>query len=62
MATSWNAQITNGDYRIQFETTDRELYKIVEKACKTAIDYANGKKKECSVDRFFNWKNEFDNG
>ena len=40
MATSYNAQIDNknGKYRIQFETSNYEYFKIVEKACQKAID------------------------
>ena len=42
--TSWNSQSGEGMYSIQFETDDRELYKIVEKACKEAIDRSRAKK------------------
>jgi hypothetical protein len=38
MSTSWKAQITNGDYRIQFETDNYEYYEMVEKACQQAMD------------------------
>ncbi len=40
MATSYNAQINNknGKYSIQFETSNYEYYKMVEKACQKAID------------------------
>ena len=65
MATSWNGQINPETYRIQFETTNKELYKIVEKACQTAMDVENRHKeyiKAPRVDRFYNWENEFRNG
>ena len=40
MATSYNAQIDNknGKYSVQFETSNYECYKIVEKACQKSID------------------------
>lgn len=40
MATSYNAQldIKNGRYSIQFETNNRDYFKIVEKACQKAVD------------------------
>ena len=40
MATSYNAQIDNknGKYHIQFETSNYEYFKMVEKACQKAID------------------------
>ena len=53
MSTSYKAQITEGDYRIQFETDNREYYEIVEKACQKAID-KNDKakhKERCSMMR-----------
>lgn len=43
--TGWNGQIMNGEYRIQFETTNKDLYKLVEKACQKAVD-EEGKRKE----------------
>ena len=42
--TSWNSQSGEGMYSIQFETDDRELYKIVEKACQEAIDRSRAKR------------------
>ena len=42
--TSWNSQSGDGMYSIQFETDDRELYKIVEKACQEAIDRSRAKR------------------
>lgn len=38
MATNWKAQIGEGKYSIQFETTNYNLYRIVEKACQKAVD------------------------
>lgn len=41
MATSWNAQIGGGKYCLQFETTDYEKYREVEKTAQRMIDEAN---------------------
>lgn len=40
MNTSYKAQINNaeGKYSIQFETSNYEYFKLVEKACQKAID------------------------
>lgn len=40
MGTSYKAQIDNekGKYEIQFETTNYDYYKMVERACQKAID------------------------
>ena len=40
MSTSYKAQINNaeGKYSIQFETSNYEYFKLVEKACQKAID------------------------
>ena len=40
MGTSYNAQLDNknGKYSIQFETSNYDYFKIVEKACQKAID------------------------
>ena len=40
MSTSYNAQLdnANGKYTIQFETSNYDYFKIVEKACQKAID------------------------
>ena len=62
MATSWNGQMNPGNYRIQFETTNKDLYKLVENACKMAMDKEYGKKSTPRVDRFYNWTNEMLNG
>lgn len=42
MSTFWNGQICNneGKYYIQFETDNKELYKLVESTCQVAIDIA----------------------
>lgn len=42
MSTSWNGQICNGEgkYYIQFETDNKELYRLVEKACQNTMDIA----------------------
>jgi len=40
MATEWKSQVGGGKYAIQFETTSYEYYKIVEKACQSAVDRA----------------------
>ena len=38
MATGWNSQQGEGKFAIQFETTHKDLYKLVEKACQDAVD------------------------
>lgn len=40
MSTSYNAQINNaeGKYSIQFETCNYDYFKLVEEACRKAID------------------------
>ena len=40
MATEWKSQVGGGTYAIQFETDNRDLYKLVEKACQIAMDEA----------------------
>lgn len=40
MATEWKSQVGGGKFAIQFETDNRELYKLVEKACQIAMDEA----------------------
>ena len=37
----WNGQIGEGKFALQFETNDRDLYKMVEKACQSAVDAAD---------------------
>ena len=38
MATFWKSQQSEGEYSLQFETDDKEKYKLVEKAAQMAID------------------------
>ena len=38
MATFWKSQQGNGEFALQFETDDREKYKLVEKAAQMAVD------------------------
>ena len=38
MATEWKSQVGGGKYAIQFETDNRDLYKLVERACQIAMD------------------------
>lgn len=54
MGTSYKAQIDNekGKYEIQFETTNYDYYKMVERACQKAIDKAVLKER-CSQMRVF---------
>ena len=55
MATSYNAQINNKDgrYTIQFETSNYDYFKMVEKACRKAIDKKDKAvlKERCSMMR-----------
>ncbi len=52
MATNYNAQICNdeGKYLIQFETSNYEYFRIVEKACQKVIDLKDKEvmKERCS--------------
>ena len=38
MATEWKSQQSVGDYRLQFQTDDKEKFKFVEKAAQMAVD------------------------
>lgn len=38
MATSWKSQRGDGKYYLQFETDDKEKYRLVEKAAQMAVD------------------------
>lgn len=49
MSTSWKAQISKDDYSIQFDTDREDLYKLVEKACKKAIDKSDKDKAERKI-------------
>ena len=57
MSTSYKAQINNaeGKYSIQFETSNYEYFKLVEKACQKAIDKRDKVvfKERCSKMRVF---------
>lgn len=57
MNTSYKAQINNaeGKYSIQFETSNYEYFKLVEKACQKAIDKRDKAvfKERCSQMRVF---------
>lgn len=57
MSTSYKAQINNaeGKYSIQFETSNYEYFKLVEKACQKAIDKRDKAvfKERCSKMRVF---------
>lgn len=55
VVTSWNAQMEGGKYSIQFETTDKYIYKQVEQACQIAMDdtdIANAMKTNFRVGQF----------
>lgn len=49
MPTAWRAQIAKNDYSIQFDTDNKDLYKLVEKACQKAVDKADKNKIEKKV-------------
>ena len=57
MGTSYKVQIDNekGEYKIQFETTNYDSYKMVERACQKAIDKKDKAvlKERCSQMRVF---------
>ena len=38
MATDWKSQQSEEDYHLQFQTDDKEKYKLVEKAAQMAVD------------------------
>lgn len=46
MATSWQSQQGGGKYSLQFETDDKKLYQLVEKAAQKAVDLANKKQQK----------------
>lgn len=52
MGTSYKVQIDSekGEYEIQFETTNYDYYKMVERACQKAIDI---KDKTVLKERYF---------
>ena len=45
MSTEWKARIAKDDYSIQFDTDNKDLYLLVEKACQKAVDKADKDKK-----------------
>lgn len=49
MPTAWKAQIAKNDYSIQFDTDNKDLYKLVEKACQKAVDKADKNKTEKKI-------------
>lgn len=49
MPTVWKAQIAKNDYSIQFDTDNKDLYKLVEKACQKAVDKADKNKTEKKI-------------
>ena len=51
MGTSYKVQIDNekGEYKIQFETTNYDYYKIVERACQKAIDIKAVRQMSCRL-------------
>lgn len=61
MGTSYKAQIDNekGKYEIQFETTNYDYYKMVERACQKVIDRKDKAvlKERCSQMKSRKWKN-----
>lgn len=57
MATSWNSQQGEGKFAIQFETTRKDLYKLVEKACQKAIDEEGAHKNNAEGGCFKNGNN-----
>ena len=63
--TGWNGQMMNGEYRIQFETNHKDLYKMVEKACQMAMDEEGRRNTTLPVTHsvdYYNWENEMLNG
>lgn len=51
MSTSWSGQICNGEgkYYIQFETDNKELYRLVEKTCQNAMDIAHPRENDIAA-------------
>ena len=48
-STEWRARIAKDDYSIQFDTDNKDLYLLVEKACQKAVDKADKDKKERKI-------------
>ena len=38
MATGFNAQVSNGEYRLQFETDNREYYLLMQETARRCVD------------------------
>lgn len=55
MSTSWNSQTCRAEksYKIQFETDEPKLYKLVEEACQKAVDIADMNRRYNSI--ISNW-------
>ena len=49
MSREWWARIAKDDYSIQFDTDNKDLYLLVEKACQKAVDKADKDKKERKI-------------
>ena len=41
MATEFNTQVGNGEYRLQFETNNEALYLLMQSAARWCIDHAH---------------------
>ena len=41
MATEFNTQVGNGEYRLQFETDNREYYLLMQSTARRCIDHAH---------------------
>lgn len=54
MATGFNTQVGNGEYRLQFETDNKEYYLLMQEAARRCVD---GKSKT-NADRFRAMSNE----
>lgn len=50
MITSWKSQQGGGEYSLQFETDNKELYLFIEKAAKEAVDITKALKKISTKD------------
>ena len=47
MATGFNTQVGKGEYRLQFETDDKELYLLMQETARRCVD-ANAMKRQKS--------------
>ena len=41
MATGFNTQTGNGEYRLQFETTDEQQFLLMQSVARLCVDIAN---------------------